>query len=100
MRPDSRGESPLIIGGDPTIGMMIARGCDTARDGVIALEERYRCVRSFSLALAEPLSDADASAQSMTDASPAKWHLAHATWFFETFVLAESVPGYRVFDPR
>jgi ergothioneine biosynthesis protein EgtB len=65
-----------------------------------ALARRLATTRRLSLDLVAPLSDADASAQSMDDASPAKWHLAHTTWFFETFVLRDHVAGYRLFDDR
>jgi len=64
------------------------------------LTERYGETRRLTEALVEPLSEADAALQSMPDASPAKWHLAHTTWFFETFVLRENVPAYRLYDER
>jgi ergothioneine biosynthesis protein EgtB len=60
---------------------------------------RYRAVREDSLRLAEPLSDEDCGAQSMPDASPVKWHLAHTTWFFETFILERMEPDFAPFHP-
>ncbi|MBL8341602.1 MAG: ergothioneine biosynthesis protein EgtB [Rubrivivax sp.] len=60
-----------------------------------ALLRRYRAVRAGTMALAAPLSEADCQVQSMPDASPTKWHLAHVTWFFETFVLERFEPEFR-----
>ena len=64
-----------------------------------AIATAFEATRAHSVALVGGLSDADATAQSMPDASPAKWHLAHTTWFFETFVLRDHVPDYVSFDP-
>jgi ergothioneine biosynthesis protein EgtB len=64
-----------------------------------ALAGRYRAVRGTTEELCRPLATEDYVVQSMPDASPARWHLAHTTWFFETFVLAAARPGYRPFHP-
>jgi len=58
---------------------------------------RYAGVRSHTLALTQPLSAEDQQVQSMPDVSPTKWHLAHVSWFFETFLLAPALPGYAPF---
>ena len=64
------------------------------------LLERFHIVRHFSEQLSEPLEIEDYVVQSMTDASPTKWHLAHTTWFFETFVLASSLKAYVSLHPQ
>ena len=65
-----------------------------------ALARSYAMVRAQTEALAAGLSPEDQCVQSMPDASPAKWHRAHTTWFFETFLALPHIPGYRPFDPR
>ena len=70
--------------------------CGADRDAMI---ERFAGIRRESEALTANLTPEDQSIQSMPDVSPTKWHLAHTTWFFETFVLTRLDPDYRVFDP-
>ncbi|RJG06539.1 ergothioneine biosynthesis protein EgtB [Noviherbaspirillum cavernae] len=69
------------------------------RNDADSLIAEYDAVRRYTVALSEPLSDEDCCVQSMPDASPVKWHLAHTTWFFETFILERFEPGFRPFHP-
>jgi ergothioneine biosynthesis protein EgtB len=62
--------------------------------------ERYKQVRSFTEQLCEPLATEDYVIQSMPDVSPTKWHLAHVTWFWETFLLSPALPGYKSLHPQ
>jgi ergothioneine biosynthesis protein EgtB len=62
--------------------------------------QRYRSVRALTELIAEPLTAEDQTIQSMPDASPTKWHRAHTTWFFETFLLAPNVAGYQNYADR
>ncbi|SHL06297.1 ergothioneine biosynthesis protein EgtB [Hymenobacter psychrotolerans] len=65
----------------------------------LSLAHRYQAVRQRTEALCRPLLPEDTVVQPMIDVSPPKWHLAHVTWFFETFLLKEYLPGYAVYHP-
>lgn len=73
---------------------------DSALTPHLTLDRAYRAVRQQTIRLAQPISAEDAMIQSMPDASPTKWHLAHTTWFFETFVLKMYLADYAVFDAQ
>ena len=79
--------------------MTTTHAIPTADHPTEPISDRYSAVRQFSETLCAPLSAEDCIIQSMPDVSPTRWHLAHTTWFFETFVL-KTRPGYRVFHPR
>jgi hypothetical protein len=79
--------------------LQLARGFEAAESAADD-DDVGREVRATSLALAAPLSAEDQCVQSMPDASPTKWHLAHTSWFFETVVLQPHATGYQPFDVR
>ena len=87
----------LDPGPPPTAAGVPAHSLRADRPRLAAL---YREVRAESIARAAPLSPEDQCVQSMPDASPTKWHLAHTTWFFEALLLQPHAPGYMGFDDR
>jgi len=84
-----------------TAGTTISRDNPTARPGAgrQSLVRDFLAVRETSMRLCAPLTVEDHSLQPMPDASPAKWHLAHTTWFFETFVLSPYADQFRPYHP-
>ncbi len=70
------------------------------RTQAASLAEQYAGIRRATEILCEPLETEDFGVQSMPDASPVKWHLAHTTWFFEIFILTPHLPGYQPFHPQ
>jgi ergothioneine biosynthesis protein EgtB len=89
-------DNPLA-GDNPVFDTAVERS--TRADRRQAQRERFEAIRRNSETLAANLSPEDQAIQSMPDVSPTKWHLAHTSWFFETFILGPLHPGYRVFDP-
>jgi ergothioneine biosynthesis protein EgtB len=75
-----------------------AAGRDSSKSRLLL--SRYNKVRQFTEELCAPLATEDYVIQSMPDVSPTKWHLAHTSWFFETFVLTAALSGYRSPDPQ
>ena len=82
------------------VSLITAEQNSIVLDPAATLEHRYHQVRQISEKICQPLAIEDYTIQSMPDVSPPKWHLAHTTWFFETFVLLPHLPGYTVFHPQ
>src|SRR5437773_12552156 len=77
----------------------IATAAEPSTIPASTMAERYRAIRATTEMLVQPLAIEDMVVQAMPDTSPTRWHLAHSTWFFETFIL-KHVPSYRSFHPR
>jgi ergothioneine biosynthesis protein EgtB len=93
--------STTIINGRGDAGAALAAPAAAPASGIASsLADRYRSVRAWTHTLCEPLVTEDYVVRTMPDVSPTKWHIAHTSWFFETFVLAQHLPGYRPLDPR
>ena len=69
-------------------------------EAVLSQADKYREVRQATMTLCEPLEIEDYIPQPSVDVSPAKWNIAHTTWFFEEMVLKKFIPEYKVFDPN
>lgn len=95
-RPRNRGEALEIDQSGPLASAPPRPPEDWPAENLAA---QYDAIRHVTEALCEPLAIEDYVVQSMPDASPVKWHLAHTAWFFETFALARYLPGYQPFHP-
>src|SRR5437588_9753509 len=80
-----------------SIACPVADRCETTLE---SLADRFAAVRRCTDQLCQPLATEDYVVQSMPEASPVKWHVAHTSWFFEAFVLQPYVPGYRSYHPQ
>src|SRR5262249_41838957 len=89
-------ENQLMANSIPIAGVPASTCSDSSSDILLA---RYQEVRAMTEQLADPLGPEDCQVQSMPDASPVKWHLAHTTWFFETFLLVPHLTAYKAFHP-
>ncbi|CAN5591172.1 ergothioneine biosynthesis protein EgtB [soil metagenome] len=85
----------MTLTATPVTNLTAAKAATSAS----TLLDRYQAVRSATIEFCRPLSPEDLMVQSCPEASPVKWHLAHTSWFFETFVLREFVAGYQPFHP-
>jgi hypothetical protein len=90
---DSSRDDPHVVGRSGMTDLLMTVGDLTIAD-------RFLATRSLTESLASPLSAEDQTVQSMPDVSPTKWHRAHTTWFFETFLLIPTLEGYEPFHPE